>query len=834
MGTPINKPPLSEEVKKRVSESLMDVEDCSELKEVTENSQKGEDTPALKVIIKEFAKQSMKEKENLPLNNNENLTKEKKIDNSEDVADVIEDEDPNEEGEDQTDSPGEEELDEPVSPPPSDSNHVILIEDDEDPGTNEESSNTVASGTGVAVAALIRQLLLNAAVDPIVRWEDKARGEFRVLNPGLLARRIQQANPSRPISDLRCDRGVFESVPGKQLVFRFGDIEPQISSPPRTTSSPTNVILTPKQVSPTAELPPKKLAVPQSRRKTYAQKISELQKPIPGQTVPVPSPTVKRVMPKETNLAATSLRLPSNQTSSMPSLIPLTIDDMAKKEAAAAAVISSSKGLHLSGGGVSEYPKTVPDFALPSFTPLPLSRQLNPQEIPELDVFIPSLNPSALTDAELPLDLSSGPTKRRAGGDDAIPEDEISKKPKMEPSEKKEMEELWTFCRAALHNPEYNPKVICWESIEDGEFRIVNQEEFLNAFLEVRGTRLVRDTLKKRVKACEEAELMHSRAHTRLGYRFGVKATSWRPGQGELVEQGRRMVPSKLAWTSSRFYGEFSKQTTAVKAEQEIKKGEPMDTNDRTLIEPKKADDAEPTSTSSSSSPTPPLFTLTPLVQLDLPRPAPQDKTNEEVTVDVSDKEMTECDEFSCRLVLPRHRGYLAKLRLGDGLTINLDRHVFAQIEEGMREALKNKEGRSRISTHDRKIASAVIRKARRKTKAKSPKKHTELETTEEPVENKEEGKMPESEKKEADMSSMPVLEEEGPCKELMEKTEESETTKEMQEPLSLDRDTESPPEARPRLPLVVAPRESTSSLRRPLPTRPVVSKSPILSTTAV
>merc|ERR1711963_390372 len=249
-------------------------------------------------------------------------------------------------------------------------------------------------------------------------------------------------------------------------------------------------------------------------------------------------------------------------------------------------------------------------------------------------------------------------------------------------------------------------------------------------------------------------------------------------------------------------------------------------------FEPKKADDDE--STSTSSSPTPPLFTLTPLVQLDLPRPAPQDKTNEEATVDVSDKEMTECEEFSCRLVLPRHRGYLAKLRLGDGLTINLDRQVFAQIEEGMREALRNKEGRSRISTQDRKIASAVIRKARRKTKAKSPKKQTEPETTEEPVENKEEGKMPESAKNEADMTSMPVLEEEGPSEELMEKTEESETISEMQEPLSLDRDTESPPEARHRLPLVVAPREPTSSLRRPLPPTPVVSKSPILSTTAI
>merc|ERR1712158_112643 len=142
-------------------------------------------------------------------------------------------------------------------------------------------------------------------------------------------------------------------------------------------------------------------------------------------------------------------------------------------------------------------------------------------------------------------------------------------------------------------------------------------------------------------------------------------------------------------------------------------------------------------------------------------------KPTEEDGVDVSgDKDMTECDEFSCRLVLPRHRGYLAKLRLGDGLTINLDRHVFAQIEEGMREALKNKEGRSRISTHDRKIASAVIRKARRKTKAKSPKKQTELETNEEPEKNKEQEKLPESAKNEADTSSMPVLEEEGPCKE--------------------------------------------------------------------
>jgi len=851
--TPINKPPLSEELKKTVSESsdsIMEIEDVTELKEVNKNSQKSEETPTMKVIIKEFARQNIKEKENQPLNSNDNKTVEK-----EETTEKTNVEEEKEEEEDEIDSIPED-IEEPVSPPPSDSNDVILVED-EDEQVNKEQEEANGAGTGVAVAALIRQLLQNST-DSVVRWEDQQRGEFRVLNPGLLARRIQQANPSRPISDLRCDRGVFESVPGKQLVFRFGDLEPQSSSPPKA-ASPTNVILTPKQISPAPELPSKKLSVPQSRRKTYAQKISELQKPIPGQTVNVPSPMLKRVMPKESSLASLSLRIPTQapQSPSMPSLIPLTIDDMAKKEAAAAAAASSSKGLHLSGGGVSDFSGNVSDFALPSFTPLPLdralSRQLSQQEIPQLDVFIPSLNASTPTEAELPLDLSNGPTKRRAG-EDVIPEEEISKKPKMEPIEKEtkrralqaeackkyraarkagrqgsteeEMEELWTFCRAALHNPEYNPKVICWESIEDGEFRIVNQEEFLNAFMEVRGTRMVRDGLKKRVKACEEAEVMHSRAHTRLGYRFGVKASDWRPSQGELVEQGRRMVPSKLAWTSSRFYHEFSKESTVVKAEPLIKKEEPMDTNDRMTFEPKKANDAA--IDSACASPPVPLFTLTPLVQLDLPRPVQQDKPTEEEGA--GDKDMTECDEFSCRLVLPRHRGYLAKLRLGDGITINLDRQVFAQIEEGMREALKSKEGRSRISTQDRKIANAVIRKARRKPKAKGPKKHAELETTEETSDKKEEKQaIPESNEP---YTSMPVLEEEPLQEDSVEKREESEEMVEVD--MSLTRDTESPPEARHRLPLLVAPRESTPSLRRPMPPRPLLSQSPNLPTTAV
>merc|ERR1712088_1099033 len=155
------------------------------------------------------------------------------------------------------------------------------------------------------------------------------------------------------------------------------------------------------------------------------------------------------------------------------------------------------------------------------------------------------------------------------------------------------------------------------------------------------------------------------------------------------------------------------------------------------------------------------------------------------------DKDMTECDEFSCRLVLPRHRGYLAKLRLGDGITINLDRQVFAQIEEGLRETLKNKEGRSRISTQDRKIANAVIRKARRKPKSKGPKKNPDLETVEETLDKTEEESLPIPEKNEPNIS-MPVLEEETTREESLERGKDPEEMAE-EAVSSLEREPASP-----------------------------------------
>ena len=165
--TPNNKPPLSEELKKTISESddsMMEIEDGAELKEVNKNSQKSEETPKIKVIIKDFARQNIKEKENQPLNSNDNTTEEgeettEKSDNSEKN---------DQEGEDQVDcgdsTETEEEFDAPVSPPPSDSSDVILVDDDDEepPKTVEDANNSAAGNT-------LNHLFLESEFTPVTQ-----------------------------------------------------------------------------------------------------------------------------------------------------------------------------------------------------------------------------------------------------------------------------------------------------------------------------------------------------------------------------------------------------------------------------------------------------------------------------------------------------------------------------------------------------------------------------------------------------------------------------------------------------------------------------------------
>jgi len=734
------------------------------------------DNTKLKVIIKEFAKEDNAEKEvQMDI---ETIVTEVFDDHSSDVTETVKE---NQEIDGEADDKKclDIEIEEPVSPPPSEPNDIILVEDEENDTEKAGASSpsprsssvspapiqpAASPGPGAAVAGLIRTLLESDSDPVVVRWEDKEKGEFKVINPGLLAKQIQLANPARSISSLRCDKGVFESVPGKPLVFRFGSLsssvpvlnDPSSSGDDRFNTSQKDLISSKR--SPPSPLPP-----PPSKRKTYAQKISDLQKPIPGQSVQQSGPMLLQVVPQEGGMSPLTLRVPSpssltvasspnhtvrintppsvpcpQRNPSMPALIPLTVAEMPRGEPASC--LPGTKGLHLSGGRVSTDNLPSSLFPFSSHFPASLDPRLGDCDIPKLDVFrtiLPKVSqpeivsgftcleenlPRTDTEDELPLDLSGKATKRKAEspvelvdegkkvrvetkaeGRKSTPQPEVrgkyktAKKEARKPSSEQEMEELWTFCRALLHNPEYNPRIICWETIEDGEFRIINQEEFLKLFEELRKTKLLKDGLKKRVRACDEAGTMHSRPHTRLGYRFGIMSSDWRPREGELVEQGRRMVPSKVAWNSSRFRHEFQ---SVVKHEERI----PVE---------------------------PPLFTMTPLTEIPQLSTVNSDKKS---LVEIPDRkpdtseDMTECEEFECRLVLPRHRGYHAKLRLGDGLSVTLDRAVFAQIEEKMREAVKpqgsGKGVKTRITSRDRNIANAVIRKGkRRRSKGRTARK---------------------------------------------------------------------------------------------------------------
>jgi len=769
--SPLNKPRDCER-KERCESAISKKMTCHSDNAISDNI----DNTKLKVIIKEFAKEDNVEKEvQMDI---ENIVTEVFDDHSSDVTEPVKEKQEIDNEADDKKSLVDVEIEEPVSPPPSEPNDVILVEDEENdtekagsfsPSPRPSSVSpapiqpAASPGPGAAVAGLIRTLLESDSDPVVVRWEDKEKGEFKVINPGLLAKQIQLANPARSISSLRCDKGVFESVPGKPLVFRFGSLsssapvlnDPSSSGDDKFNTSQTDLISSKR--SPPSPLPP-----PPSKRKTYAQKISDLQKPIPGQSVQGSGPMLLQVVPQEGGMSPLTLRVPSpssltvasspnptlrinsppsiacpQRNPSMPALIPLTVAEMPRGEPGSC--LPGTKGLHLSGGRVSMDSLPSSLFPFSSHLPPSLDPRLGDCDIPKLDVFrtiLPKVSqpeiisgfpcleenlPRTDTEDELPLDLSGKATKRKAEspvefldegkkvrvetkveGKKIAPQSEVrgkyktAKKESRRASSEQEMEELWTFCRAALHNPDYNPRIICWETIEDGEFRIINQEEFLKSFEEVRKTKLLKEGLKKRVRACDEAGTMHSRPHTRLGYRFGIMSSDWRPREGELVEQGRRMVPSRVAWNSSRFRHEFQ----SVKHEERIP-----------VVEP-------------------PLFTVTPLTEIPQLSTVNSDKKS---LVEIPDRkpdtseDMTECEEFECRLVLPRHRGYHAKLRLGDGLSVTLDRAVFAQIEEKMREAVKpqgsGKGVKTRITSRDRNIANAVIRKGRRRSKGRTARK---------------------------------------------------------------------------------------------------------------
>ena len=69
--------------------------------------------------------------------------------------------------------------------------------------------------------------------------------------------------------------------------------------------------------------------------------------------------------------------------------------------------------------------------------------------------------------------------------------------------------DLWKFMRNLLHNPQYNPKLIAWENLERGEFRISSLQDFYSLWRRLKRINITQDMWTKTIKLYDEKKYLH-------------------------------------------------------------------------------------------------------------------------------------------------------------------------------------------------------------------------------------------------------------------------------------------------------------------------------------
>lgn len=286
---------------------------------------------------------------------------------------------------------------------------------------------------------------------------------------------------------------------------------------------------------------------------------------------------------------------------------------------------------------------------------------------------------------------------------------------------------LWQFLRALLHNPAYNPKMVNWEILEEGMFRIHNLSDFYNLWRDLKRTEISYDLLTKTLKMYDDRKILHGVYNHRCVYKFGQNATDWRPKENEIIYIGKKPVPSQASWPNSRFYRELDppsvssiKETVAqtlgvtplsVPQPTTLFTLRPLDTSSTPMEEMKvMSDNSRIIRTNQFSTTLPPLPKPTiaspianhaPLTMKSCTQALAEIKIetlNDEVKDEKAevalngDKESVKEEvadlEVNCKLILPRNNDAPAILNLPGGVKINLNRSLFKDLENNM--ALKN------------------------------------------------------------------------------------------------------------------------------------------------
>ena len=267
---------------------------------------------------------------------------------------------------------------------------------------------------------------------------------------------------------------------------------------------------------------------------------------------------------------------------------------------------------------------------------------------------------------------------------------------------------LWKFIRALLHNPNYNPKLVAWENLEEGIFRIHNLQDFYNVWKLMKSTTINYELWVKTVKVYDERGYMHSLEGHRCVYKFGVMATLWKPTRGEVIMAGTRHFPNQATWSMSRFYSEFNPPQSTKPGPGTLDPNggvttlftlRPLDTTMTSMSEMKVMSDNSSIVIPNDgrkniiySCPKSPVKRVK-VSHLKDPE-CKSDKNGEERNVDrvkpqphtPQKNEIPHSLELDCKLTLPTSPQQSAFLKFPNGVLLQLDRSLFADVEKKIRD----------------------------------------------------------------------------------------------------------------------------------------------------
>jgi len=93
---------------------------------------------------------------------------------------------------------------------------------------------------------------------------------------------------------------------------------------------------------------------------------------------------------------------------------------------------------------------------------------------------------------------------------------------------------LWEFIRDLLKIKKYNPSAIRWENVEEGEFRIVDSVMVAHLWATVKeNKRMNYEKLSRAMRYYYKYKIFQIVPDKRLVYKFGPRATGWKPRTGQ-------------------------------------------------------------------------------------------------------------------------------------------------------------------------------------------------------------------------------------------------------------------------------------------------------------